>query len=114
MKELVLSLIISLFLTLFLETGFAFVFKKRKKDLLLVVLVNILTNPAVVLLHWLILKYTLFDIIMTKIMFETLAILIEAFYYKKYGENMKKPFLFSLGANVFSYGTGALLAYFLI
>lgn len=111
MNEIVLSLVVSLFLTLFLETGFAFILKKRNKDLLLVVLVNILTNPAVVLLYWLTKKYTLYDTILVTTILETLAILVEAFYYKKFGDQFKTPFLFSLGTNAFSYGMGLLFTW---
>ena len=109
MKNLVLSLVISLLLTLFLETGFALVFKKRKRDLLLTVLVNIVTNPPVVLFSWLAGVYMAKYVVFIKIVLEILAILIEAFYYKKYGDEFHRPFLFSLGANSFSFGTGFIL-----
>ena len=51
-SQLLHSLLISLLLTLMLELLFALIWGIRKKGLVLVILMNILTNPAVVLLHF--------------------------------------------------------------
>lgn len=103
------SLAISLALTLVLETGFFLVLGKRdKKDLLLLVMVNILTNPLVVLLYWLTVLHREVNSVII-IPLEVFAVLTEGFYYRKYGLHFKHPYLFSLAANAFSFGAGLLI-----
>jgi len=107
---LLASLAISLVLTIALETGFFLITGKRdKKDLMLVVMVNILTNPAVVLIYWLMVLRAGWNSILVLVPLEIFAVLAEGYYYKKYGNSFKRPYLFSLAANIFSYGTGALI-----
>ena len=107
---IVSSLAISLILTLVFEAGFFLLVGKRdKKDLLLLVLVNVVTNPVVVLSDWLVVLYTSWDIRIVLLFLETFAVLTEGFYYKKYGNNFKRPFLFALAANAFSFTVGALI-----
>lgn len=113
-RDLVLALIISLVSTLILEECFALVAGKRgKKDLLLVGLVNVVTNPAVVLLYWLAVLYTDLNPIVVKAILEILAVLTEGRYYKKYGVNFSRPYLFSIAANAFSFGVGVILQKFI-
>ena len=108
--ELLAALAFSLALTLALETGFFFLTGKRnKRDLLLVVLVNVLTNPVVVLLYWLATLYTSWNTTIVKIPLELFAILTEGYYFRKYGQSFKRPFLFSLAVNMFSFWVGVLL-----
>ena len=107
------ALAISLFLTLAFETAFFFIVGKRdKKDLLLLVLVNTLTNPLVVLLYWLALAYTNWNMILVIIPLEVFAVVTEGYIYKKNAKSIKRPFLFSLAANAFSYTLGLLLQTF--
>ena len=40
---------------------------------------------------------------------EIAAVLTEAFYYHRYGVSFRRPLLFSLGANAFSFGIGELI-----
>ena len=109
---LLTALGVSLVLTLVLETGFFLLIGKRnKKDLLLLLLVNLLTNPALVLTYWLAVLYTDWSSVIIIIPLEVLAVLIEGCYYKKYGCDFKRPYLFSLAANIFSYGTGLLMQF---
>ena len=113
-KDIVISLIFSLILTLLLEAVFFLVVrsiegKHDKKDLLLVVMVNILTNPAVVLLYWLVILYTNINYIIILAPLEIFAVLTEGYIYKKNGRIFKHPYLFSIAANSFSFGTGLLL-----
>ena len=109
-RALLISLAASLSLTLVLETGFFLLTGKRnKKDLLLVALANVMTNPAVVLLYWLAVDYSGFNWIITIAVLEVLAVLTEGYIYKKHGQDFKRPYGFSLFANMFSYGTGMLL-----
>ena len=113
-RELLFALALSLVLTLALEIGFFLLIGKRhKKDLLLVVLVNVITNPVVVLLYWLAFLYTDWNTTVVKIPLEAFAILFEWYYYKKYGQSFKRPFVFSVAANAFSFSIGVLLQRFL-
>lgn len=118
-QALIISLALSLLLTIALEVGFflftskLFAIKRNKKDLMLVVLVNVLTNPVVVLLHWLTALYTDWNTVIVLIPLELFAILAEGYYYKKYGDSFSHPYLFSAAANIFSFGTGLLIQMFI-
>ncbi|MCL1895677.1 MAG: hypothetical protein FWG03_03930 [Clostridiales bacterium] len=79
------------------------------KDLLLVVLVNIITNPVVVLLFWLAKAYTGWNTIAVLIPLELFAVLLEGCYYKIYGKGFARPYLFSAAANMFSFWMGMLI-----
>jgi len=104
------SLAISLVLTLVFEAGFFFLAGKRnKKDLLLVVLVNTITNPLVVLCYWLIIFYTQLNAALLLLPLEIFAVVTEGALYKKFGHDFKRPYLFSLSANSFSFAMGMLL-----
>ena len=122
---LLTALALSLLLTIALETGLFLVIRNRgkglpwkkagnKKDLLLVLLVNIITNPVVVLLYWLTMIYMDFSPIIILMPLELFAILLEGYYYKRYGSGFRYPYLFSLAANAFSYGTGVLIQLILL
>jgi len=113
-EALLISLAFSLGLTVAIEAGFFLLIGKRdKKDLLLLVLVNVLTNPIVVLSFWLVSSYTNWNILIALVLLEAFAVLTEGFYYKKYGNVFPRPFLFALFANVVSFGAGALIQFLL-
>jgi len=106
------SLVISLILTVALESGFFLLTGKRdKKDLLLLVLVNVVTNPVVVLLYLLASFYTDWNLILVLIPLEIFAILFEGYCYNKYGREFKRPYVFSAAANIFSYWMGVLIQF---
>lgn len=106
--DLPLTLLISLALTLIFELGFAFCAGQRTpRRLLLVVLVNTLTNPVVVLLH------VLFPHPCLTLLLEICAILIEGFIYRTCADSIRRPYLFSLAINAFSYGCGEILNHLL-
>ena len=108
------SLALSLLMTIALEIGFFLIVKKwNKKDFLLVILVNVLTNPVVVLLYWLTALFTDWNTVIVLIPLELFAVLTEGYYYKKYGNGFRRPYLFSTAANVFSFGTGLLIQMFI-
>ena len=109
-SALIASLLVSLGLTLVLELLFALVVGRRGKDLALVCLVNVVTNPAVVLLYYLAAALTPLPRALVKTVLELAAVLIEALYYKRYGAGFRRPVIFSLGANAFSFGIGVLLS----
>ena len=100
------SLVISLVLTLIFELLFALVWGVRKKGLLLVVLMNILTNPAVVLLHFICTAFLGWTGFLPVLILEIAAIAAEGFCCRGM---IKKPWLFAVCANVFSYTIGELL-----
>lgn len=108
--DLFIALATSLALTIVLEMAFFFLAGKRnKKDLLLVGLVNTITNPVVVLLFWLAAYYTDWNAVAVMIPLELFALCAEGYYYKKYGRDFKRPYLFSAAANAVSFGMGLLL-----
>ena len=94
-------LAVSLALTLVFEEGFALAWGLRgRRELGLVALMNCLTNPPVVLLyytatglwHW-----------------NAAAVLAEWRCCRAYSEQVKRPFLFALFINLFSYGAGCVI-----
>ena len=108
--ELISALITSLALTLVFETAFFFLMGKRsKRDLLLVGAVNIVTNPAVVLLYWMTTIYSTANPIVVMAILELFAVCTEGIYYNRYGEDFRHPFYFSIAANAFSFWLGVLL-----
>ena len=108
--ELLSALAVSLALTIALEAAFYWLSGRRDKmDLLLLVLVNILTNPVVVLLYYLSAAHTSWNTYAVQITLEALAVLVEGYCFKKYGQAFRRPYLFAAAANVFSYGVGILI-----
>ena len=104
MDRLLTALLVSLLLTLLLECAFAFVAGARTpRRLLLVALVNVLTNPPVVMLC------TLFPSPLLTAAMELAAVLTEGLIYRSRADWLRRPFLFSLAVNAFSYLTGLLL-----
>lgn len=94
------TLAVSLGLTLVVEVPLAAVLGLRRRDLLLAALVNVLTNPAVVLLHM------LFPAAWVKFLLEGAAVTAEGFYYSRYGNDIRRPWLLSLLLNAASFGIG--------
>ncbi|MDR1131111.1 MAG: hypothetical protein LBL15_01685 [Oscillospiraceae bacterium] len=113
-RALLAALAKSLILTLVLEMGFFLLTCKRnKRDLLLVGAVNIVTNPVVVLLFWLSVFHADRNRAVVMAPLELFAVCAEGYYYKKYGQDFKRPYLFSAAANAFSFGIGVLLQLFI-
>jgi uncharacterized membrane protein len=108
---LLTSLAVSLALTLVIEAGFFLLTGKRdRKDLLLLVLANVLTNPVVVLLCWLVALYigSIVAFVVLPIL-ELSAVFVEGYCYKKCGRGFRRPYLFSLSANAVSFTAGVLI-----
>ena len=78
-------MIISLFCTLIIEVSLAFILKYRGKDLLNVILVNILTNPllnsSIVAIN---VYYGLKARNISLYVFEVIVVIVEGFIYHKY------------------------------
>ena len=104
------ALALSLLLTWALEGAFYWLLGRRKReDLLLCLLVNLLTNPPVVLCHLLTQAFTSWPLLPVMLALELTAVLVEGFVLKHMGEDFRRPYLFSLGANGFSFFVGLLL-----
>ena len=104
------SLLLSLGLTLLFELVFAFLLGIRKgKDFLLVALVNVVTNPPLVLILNLLQRRSLVSLPVI-LALELTAIAIEWLLYRKRLEYEKlPPLVFSLLLNAISYTGGLLL-----
>ena len=109
MNPWVLSLGVSLGCTLVFELAFALLWGLRGRDLLLCCLVNLLTNPPVVLCALLWRQYGPGPGWLPVPLLEAGAVLTEGIIYHRDGERVRRPFLFSLAANALSYGLGLLL-----
>ncbi len=106
-NEIFLSLAVSLGLTLLIELLFARLCGVR--EFLVVLLCNCLTNPPVVLLSHLAAVYTPLPTLAVQLVLEIAAVLVEALCYRECAGHIKRPFLFSLGANAVSYLSGLVL-----
>ena len=97
-----------LILTILIEGLIAFILGYRKKDLLNVILVNIVTNPIVVTIPvYFNVKYGVFERNISLIILELLTLFIEGFIYFKCLKRKKiNPFLLSLILNFSSYFIG--------
>jgi hypothetical protein len=99
----------ALALTLVMETGFYLLAGVRnKKDLLLVLLANTFTNPCVVWIYWVCALYAQINTSFMKVPLEMFAVLTEGYFYKRYGQGFKHPWLLSAAANGLSFGAGVL------
>lgn len=104
---------ISLALTLVLEEGFALAWGLRgRRELGLVALVNCLTNPPVVLLYHSAVWLTGWNPMAVAAVLESAAVLVEWRCYRAYSEQIKKPFVFALLINLFSYSVGCIINLF--
>lgn len=103
------SLAVSFLLTLLLEELFALAWGvRKKKELLLVGAVNLMTNPAVVLLHMLFAdRLGAYRLVFVAAL-ELCAIAAEAYCYKSFSA-VRRPVLFAVSANAFSYFSGVAL-----
>ena len=103
-------LAVSLLLTLVFEEGFALVWGLHgRRELGLAALVNILTNPPVVLLYYTATGLWHWNAVPVTIALEAAAVLVEWRCYRAYSEQVKRPFLFALTINLFSYGVGCVI-----
>lgn len=110
--NLPLMMIRCLLYTIIIELTVALILHvKNKKDLLNVILVNILTNPVVVLVPVLIYyKYGLLAKNITLYSLEILAVLIEGFIYMRVLKYKKiNPYILSLLLNLSSYLIGEII-----
>lgn len=109
MMDYLLRFSISLGLTLAIEVPLSLLFGVRKKGLICVILVNVLTNPAVVFLLLLVRTFGTAELYYVwKIGLELAVIVTEFLIYRAFREELpvKKPLLMSVALNLCSYGIG--------
>ena len=110
-----LAFSISLGLTLAIELPLALLFGVRKKGLLVVALVNCVTNPAAVLFLWFVSIYLPGGwYYPAEITIEIVVVLTEWLVYRAFRPeipSIKRPFLMALVLNACSYGGGLLLRF---
>ena len=105
------GLAISLALTFILELSYAWFWGMRGlHDFLLAAAVNMLTNPIVVFVYYLV-WYRRFAVNrgLVTLGLEIWAVVTEALLYRKYAKTIRRPWLFSLSVNAFSYAAGELI-----
>ena len=104
---------ISLALTLVIELSAAYLLGvKKKEDLLIVFLVNVLTNPAAVFLCWCARGWIDKGYWLAELAVEVLVVLTEGLIYKSFhieGKKIKQPLLLSFVLNAASYLTGVVI-----
>ncbi|MDO4543043.1 MAG: hypothetical protein Q4C01_00705 [Clostridia bacterium] len=97
---------ISLGLTLVLELAYAWFCKVRGKDLLLITLVNLITNPVAVLITLLFRN----KVAWIELPIEVGVVFLEFALLKGFAKKVERPFWLSLGMNCFSYGAGLIVS----
>ncbi len=102
---------LSLGLTLVLEGLIALLFKLKREDLLLFVLVNLLTNPAVVFLNMILGGlFPEMSEFLWQVPLEMAVIAVEGGIYARLSRTLLMPWLFAASANVFSYAAGLIIS----
>ncbi len=103
-------LAVSLALTLVFEVGFALLWGLRgRRELGLAALVNVLTNPPVVLLYYTAVKLWRWSALPATLVLETAAVVVEWRCYRAFSRQIRRPLLFALLANGLSYGAGCVI-----
>lgn len=109
--QMLCVLAVSLGLTLILELAVALVWRLSRRDLLLTLPVNVLTNPATVFLAYL--AAYLFPAcprLLLQLPLELIVVVVEGALYQRYADRVRYPYTFSLSANAFSYLIGLLIS----
>ena len=102
------ALLPSLLLTLAFELPFAWLWGARKKDMLVVLWMNVLTNPLVVLWHYSTWQSGYW---VSTVLPELAAIITEAILLRKFAKDTPYPVLLGIVVNLFSYSAGVLLSF---
>lgn len=102
------ALLPSLLLTEAFELPFAWLWGAKKKDLLVVLFMNILTNPLVVMWHY---SAWQFGFLISTVVPELAAIATEAILLRKFAKSTPYPVLLGVFINLFSYSIGVVLNY---
>lgn len=102
---------ISLILTELVESGVALWLKKHGTALIIVILVNVLTNPPVELISLAVFRINPDLFIIWIIIAETSVVAVEAMIYRKWRELFPHPWRFSILLNTVSFAAGLLLQF---
>ena len=113
MTPYLLSLLSALLLTEAIELPVCLLWGLRGRDLLFVLLANVLTNPAVNVLYALACLYTPIPPAAALAVLEAAAVIVEWIVYRC-AAGTKRPFLVSLTANAASFGFGFLITTILL
>lgn len=106
-SALLLSMAISLLLTIIIELTAGIILGLRGRQLIIILAVNLLTNPAVNVIHQALCYYTdIHNVIITAAL-EIMAVTAEWLIYRRNG--FERPFGLSLLLNAISFFTGCLL-----
>lgn len=108
--SLLFAMITALLLTLLFELSYAWVWGLRKKQLVMVILMNLMTNPAANALYSYAVTVLSFPSAAIALPLEAAAMIAEGLCCRNY---IKKPWLFVITCNVFSYAAGMLLQIFI-
>jgi len=107
MIALFLVLLAALALTLLVEGGlYLLIYGRRGGDLLLVIGVNLITNPPLNFVLWLAALFTHLNTDIITLVLELVAAGFEGWCYRRFAKSMRHPFLFALVANACSFGLG--------
>ena len=108
-KDIPKIMTICLLLTIVVEIIFAYLLKVRnKKDFVNIILVNVVTNPIVVIIPIFInFNFGSLYYYISLVILEILAIIVEGLLYKMFlNYNKINPFLLSIILNILSYISG--------
>ena len=108
-----LTLVLALLMTEAIEIPVCLLFHMRGRDLLFVVLANVLTNPLLNVLYAIACLYTPIPRAAALAVLEPAAVIVEWVVYRS-ATDAKRPFLASLTANAASFGLGLLITTFIL
>ena len=107
-----LSLVLALLMTEAIEIPVCLLWGMRGRDLVFVLLANVLTNPLLNVLYAIACLYTRIPPAAALAVLEPAAVIAEWIVYRS-ATKAKRPFLTSLTANAASFGIGLLITTFL-
>ena len=107
-----LMLLFALLMTEAIEIPVCLLFHMRGRDLIFVVLANVLTNPLLNVLYAIACLYTSIPPAAVLAVLEPAAVAAEWLVYRS-ATGAKRPFLASLAANAASFGLGLLITTFI-
>ena len=102
------ALLPSLLLTMAFELPFAWLWGAKNKDLFVVLLMNIMTNPLVVMWHYSTWQY---GFVISTVLPELAAIVTEALLLRRFAKDTPYPVLLGVFINLFSYSIGVVLSF---
>ena len=104
---LLLSMAISLLLTVIIELTAGIILGLRDRQLIIILAVNLLTNPTVNVIYHVLCYYTDIHSVIITVALEIIAVTTEWLIYRRNG--FERPFRLSLLLNATSFFTGCLL-----